>query len=335
MGAKQGDCGAGPQPWTGFIERSVDHIPPAGRLDFWYQSTSKRMECHYAATDGRPVRARLQALVQANTEFIEYQSDAFLMRRDRRMCRADGRDEISIGLVLSPASGAIQDGTQMPLQRGDLYVIDFGRPVDSATLGHHELAIMLPRRLVAQAMGQATDTLGGRKLSSQGMGGLLASHMAAMAREARFLTPAQQRIALQAACDLALATLQDSRPGSALDMERFADGLYASACRTIETHCADHTFNAEKLAALLGCSRASLYRIFAGHEHSVSAAIWDARLDHARWMLQSPRHRNLSISDIAFRSGFLDLAAFSRMYKHRHGHPPREARAENPHRIPL
>jgi AraC-like DNA-binding protein len=314
------------EPWVGFIEVSADHEPPSQRLDFWYHTTGRRMECHYAASDGRPVQARLQALVQADTEFMEYRSDAFTMRRSSGMCRSDDRDEISIGLVLSPMSGAIQSGQELPLRCGDLYVVDFGRPVDSVTLGHHELAVMLPRRLVSQALGAATDNLGGSKLSTRGIGGLLAAHMSALAREARFLSPSEQRVALQAATDLALATLQGSNPDAALNMERYSNGLYAAACRAIDHNCVDHTFNADKLAVLLGCSRASLYRLFSGRERSVAGTIWSSRLSHATRMLRSSRHRNLTISDIALRCGFLDPPTFSRMFKAQYGKSPREMR---------
>jgi AraC-like DNA-binding protein len=326
MTLKQPDPGGAPELRTGFIELSVAHLPPAERLDFWYQTTGRRMECKYAAPDERPVRAHLQALVQADTEFMEYRSDAFVMRRDKRMCRHDDRDEISIGLVMSPRSGAVQDGTELPLQHGDLYVVDFGRPVDSMTLAHHELAVMLPRKLVARALGGATDALGGQKLSKRGIGGLLAAHMHALAREARFLSPSEQRIALQAAADLALATLQGTNPDMPPDMEQFSAGPYAAACRIIGHHCIEHTFNAEKLAVLLGCSRACLYRMFAGRELSVAGTIWKARLKHATRLLQSSRYHNLSISDIALRCGFLDPSAFSKMFKAQYGLSPREAR---------
>lgn len=326
MVSKQPSPDAAPESWGGFIELSVDHLPPAERLDFWYRTTGRRMECRYAAPDARPVQAHLQALVQADTEFMEYSSDAFTMLRDKRMCRHDDRDEISIGLVMSPRSGAIQDGVEVPLQRGDLYVVDFSRPVDSVTLDHHELALMLPRRLVTQAAGQATDTLGGRKLSVQGIGGLLAAYMVALSHEARFLSPIEQRVALQAATDLALATLRATNSNTTSNVECFSDGLYAAACRTIDSYCIDHTFNAETLAGLLGCSRASLYRIFIGRELSVSGTIWAARLRTAARLLQSSRFRNLSISDIALRCGFIDPSAFSKMFKVQYGMSPREVR---------
>ena len=43
-------------------------------------------------------------------------------------------------------------------------------------------------------------------------------------------------------------------------------------------------------------------------------------------MLTSPGHEDLLISEIAFRSGFLDQPTFNRMFKRRFGLTPREVR---------
>jgi len=46
----------------------------------------------------------------------------------------------------------------------------------------------------------------------------------------------------------------------------------------------------------LGCSRASLYRIFSRHGESGAALIWATRLDHAWRMLTSSSHSGLPVS---------------------------------------
>lgn len=94
----------------------------------------------------------------------------------------------------------------------------------------------------------------------------------------------------------------------------------------IETHCADPELDPERLAALVGCSRATLYRAFKQHGASVSATIWNARLDRAAQLLVVDKGKVLLVAEAAFRSGFLDSVSFSRMFKRRFGMSPRDAR---------
>jgi AraC-like DNA-binding protein len=315
----------GEEPRTGYFQLNTDHLPPADRLEFWYETTGRRMTCQQVPE--KEVHAKIQGLVGNHFEFLDYEAESFLMSRDRKMCNRDGRDEISIGLVLSAKSGAIQDGLELPLSCGELYVIDFGKPVDSVVPVHHELAIALPRKLVRQTIGGHVNQLAGQKLSRRGIGGLLAAHMTAMAKEAQYLTPVQQQIAMHAASDLALATLRAADPSATGDFARFSDGIYLAACRTIHQHCRDHSFDVAKLAAIMGCSRASIYRLFRSRGRSVSGTIWRTRLKIAARMLRSPDHVLLSISDISLSCGFLDLSSFSKMFKRQFGMSPSDWRA--------
>ena len=76
----------------------------------------------------------------------------------------------------------------------------------------------------------------------------------------------------------------------------------------------------------LGCSRATLYRLFARRDQSVAAAVWQARLERALRMLCSAKSIAMTISDVAMLSGFTDIPTFTRMFKRRYGKTPREAR---------
>ncbi|MEI9886099.1 MAG: helix-turn-helix domain-containing protein [Rhizomicrobium sp.] len=306
--------------WSGLVERSTDAVHPRKRLQFWFESTSKRMECLHIPD--MPVQARVRALVDAQAEFLDYTSQGFLMNRSQAMCDTDDRDQISIGLVMSARTGAVQNERELRLKHGQLYAIDFSRPVRSITVDHHELAVFLPRQAAREALGSDLDDIGGRLLSTRGIGGLLASHMRTLAAEAHLLTHEQQRIALRTASDLALASLQARTP-FAVDLDRFADSLYGAAIAAIDRNYADHDFTPQKLATLMGCSRASLYRLFSRHDESVAEAIRMARLRQAHRLLSG--HEKLSVTEVAFRCGFLDLSSFARIYRQRYGHSPREA----------
>ncbi|MEI9849767.1 MAG: helix-turn-helix transcriptional regulator [Sphingomonas sp.] len=303
-----------------FAGLSTELIPESQRLDYWFSTTGGRMACS-RSSDTDPIHARVAVLAAPEIEFMSYESRGFMMERTARMCAADDRDEISIGLVSSPVSGAVQHDREIQLRRGQLYVIDFGHAVRSVLPAHQELALFLPRSAVRSVIGDAVDALGGHMLQTSGIGGLLAAHMQALAVEAPLLSATEREVAMRAASELALATLSAA---PAADAERFANGLYAAAIRLIDLHCGDHEFSAAALAAHLGCSRATLYRLFARYEEGVAEAIWTARLERARGLLL--RDASISVTEAAYRSGFLDLSSFARMYRRRFGHSPRELR---------
>jgi AraC-like DNA-binding protein len=150
--------------------------------------------------------------------------------------------------------------------------------------------------------------------------------MGALARHAALLSASLRMLAMRAASELALATLQDACGAGGNDPGDFADGLYLGARETIDRCCVDPRFDVARLAAIMGCSRAQLYRLFHAREQGIAATIWSARLQRARRMLCARQYLALSIAEVALRSGFLDASTFSRMFRHRYGMSPRDTR---------
>ncbi len=62
---------------------------------------------------------------------------------------------------------------------------------------------------------------------------------------------------------------------------------------------------------------------------SVTARIWNRRLEQAAADLVDPQRRALTVFQIAFGVGFEDAAHFSRAFKTRFGSSPRDWRALN------
>ena len=132
-------------------------------------------------------------------------------------------------------------------------------------------------------------------------------------------------IATNAVAEMALAILQAGRFGAA-DAEQFSEGLYCAARSVIDRNCADPGLSPERIALAVGCSRATLYRLFARRDEAVAEVMWQARLERARCMLRSTEGIAVPISDVAVLSGFTDIPTFNRMFKRRYGMSPREVR---------
>jgi AraC-like DNA-binding protein len=309
------------------VELTTDGIAPSERLSYWRDGVLRRMEPIKALADDRPFRGRLRRIIGRDAELIEHASDAVLAVRTPQRCHADACDDITIDLMLDCTTAQLDHGGERSVRSGDLWIMDYARPIQVVRSRHRAVGLILSRQRVREALGADPSDLIGRRLPARGIGALLQSHMRLTLDEAPHLTPEQRMVAIAAAVDLALAALAAESTHSA-DAEQHGEGVYHAARALIERDCANPDLTPDSVAMSLGCSRASLYRAFFRRGESVAAIIWATRLDHAWRMLTCMSHLGLLISEIAVRCGFLDQATFNRMFKRRYGLTPREAREE-------
>jgi AraC-like DNA-binding protein len=309
------------------LQWTTDGVAPAERLSYWRDAVLRRMEPIKALAEDRPFQGRLTRIIGADGELIEHASDAILAVRSPQRCRVDGCDDLTIDLMISCAAADLDHCGVRRVRSGDLCVMDYGRPIEVVRSRHRALGVILSRQRVREVVGDNLSALPGRRLPSRGIGALLQSHMRLTLDEAPRLSPAQRTVAVGAAVAMALAALAAACE-VAPDLEQHGDGFYHAARRLIDHDFVDPELTPETVALALGCSRASLYRVFLRHGESVAAAIWAARLEHAWRMLTSSAHLGLRVSDIAFRSGFVDPSTFSRMFRRRYGSTPSEVREQ-------
>lgn len=307
---------------------STDAAPPREGLDFWRATVLKRN--HPAIpSEPRPFRARLRRIVLDGAELVEHASDAVVAHRAVGRSRFDGGDDIAIELMRDCESAMLDHDGEHRLQPGDLYIVDYARPLQIARSRHRASGIVLSRRRVMDVLGEDLSGLAGRRIAGVGLAAVLRQHMKATLDAAADMTGAERVLAVQGAAEMALAVLQAGR-ARIDDAQQFGAGFHAAACQLIERQCGDANLAPERVAAALGCSRASLYRVFARQGRSVSAVIWTARLERARRLLGSAEGVGVPIADVAIRCGFRETPTFSRMFRRRYGLTPSDARAGAP-----
>ena len=304
------------------IEFDTGKIESKERLDYWSSDVLRRMSI--ARVDDMPgFFATLSRTQGRRGEFWDHTSNAIRVERGPRRCASDGGDEIYVGLLVDGPSRVSQNGNDHALMAGNLYVVDFARPVRAEWSSHREIAIVIPRERVAALAGRRAITLGGKRLDRPGLAELLASHLALTARRMRSLSPIGREAAIDAATDLACALLRIAADEA---VELLPDDILAAAQMIIDQRHTDPELSPEVVAAAVGCSRSELYRAFAGQPESVAATIWTARLERARRQLALGPAVDLSIAQIAVSCGFLDPSNFNRMFRRRYGLRPREMR---------
>jgi AraC-like DNA-binding protein len=300
-------------------------VPARERIDYWRDVVLRRTRPEMPER-GQPFQAHLRRIVLNEVELIEHAAGAVVSGRSPGRTRFDGGDDIALELLRFGTSKLTHNG-EHKLRSGDLCLVDYARPFTTELTRHRASGVVVSRRKVREVLGDDLSALAGRRVPARGLAAVLRSHIATTLDEAPHMTAADRVIATNAAAEMVLAILQTGRFGAA-DPDRFGDGLYQAACAVIDRACADPDLSPDRIALTIGCSRSTLYRLFARRDRSVAAAVWQARLERAMRMLCSAESVGMTISEVAMLCGFTDIPAFTRMFKRRYEMTPREARLE-------
>jgi len=311
------------QPYGRLVDLTTDGVSAREQIDYWREVVLRRTRPEQPV-EARQFRAHLRRIVLHDVELIEHASDAVVSGRAPGRTRFDGGDDIAFELIRSGVSRLTHNGEHR-LRRGDIWLVDYAQPFQTSLTRHRASGVVLSRRRVREILGDDLSALAGRRVPLRGLGAVLRAHMTATLDESPHMTAQERVIATSAAADMALAILQAGRFGAA-DPEQFGLGLYRAARTVIDRNCADPDLTPDRIALGVGCSRATLYRLFARHNESVASVVWLARLNRAWRMLRSAEGVAVPIAQVAMLCGFTDVPTFSRMFKRRYGRTPREAR---------
>lgn len=311
--------------------RSTDGLAPRHALPYWRDGVLRRMElldapAHANASGPQRFHARLIHVAGPGADLVQHISDAVSARRDRQRIRRDGCDDVSISLLASARPTRLVHRGDHVLRGGDVFVTDYAQPMEILRPRHHDISLICSRQRLEQALGGDVSLLAGRRLPRRGLAMLLGSHLRLLSAQMQWLTPPQRAAAVRAAVDMALAGLQTEMGLHPHDERMATGGLHHAALLAIHRECHDPQLAPERVAALVGCSRATLYRVFAAQGGSVAAAIWSTRIERAHALLTGGQMAHLQIAEIAHRCGFADPPTFNRMFKRRYGMTPLEAR---------
>ncbi len=204
--------------------------------------------------------------------------------------------------------------------RPDVGFRSLARPFEGAGHDGHILSLFLPRdafRSEAQAFDAAPV-----RLPHAGMAGLIGDLMLSLDDKLAALPPGGLEGVAVALRSMVAACISPSPE----HLER-AEGvlMYAvreKAARIVRRNLATPGLGPAMIAAALGISRSSLYRAFEPHG-GVAAYIQRERLDEAYRRLSIPGQRG-TISALAWELGYPDPSTFTRAFRRRFGHAPRD-----------
>lgn len=239
---------------------------------------------------------------------------------------SSGRATPSIQLVYA-RQGALKTqmgGKRFTVEPGQFVLLDNTRFYQMEMDTPHEAVdLMIPQSWLERHLPDPEAVLAQPISAREGWGAPLGSLLEALLSGLGTMPLPRSLIAEQLGSLLTLAT-GFHEPA---DNSRHRGQLARQILRKIESDYFEPDLTLETVAADFGISKRYLQTLLAGSGTSFVQELNATRLDRASDMLTDPRASSLSISEIAYRAGFLDPGYFARLFRKRFGISPREWRS--------
>lgn len=217
-------------------------------------------------------------------------------------------------------------GREVTLNRGDMLLLDFARRFDlTFSERHYEFAWELRRETLSPLL-TAPERVAIPISGQDGFGALLAGSIRTLADEAgRPGSVSRQSLRLHL-CNLAALAVGATLPVCEARYETYRMARRQQILAYVETHLHEDSLTAERTARELKMSRRWLHALFTDGATSFAAWIARRRIEECHKLLEDPGHDHVSISEIAFRTGFRDLSTFNRQFRVHYRMSPRDVR---------
>lgn len=310
-----------------FRHLSTSVVPPDCRFKYWRRHfTALRMSRPYEVAHDSFNAAMLHTTPSHGLAFVHLANDPLV-------CHFGGRDPDSIMLMcirsgvvyVHHGRGAI---TTVSAKTG-IILVDQDRPLVAIQPRPFAMVgLKLPRLLVVEALGSEAvrpDQAVRSFLQPDPLLLGLLVHLDEMAECGRRPDPRDIDEALGTARSLVMTILARQNQHRWSLPETFDDALLAAARYQLNLHSSNAEITAEQAAAMLGCSRAHLYRVFAREGHTVAGVLREARLQRARVLLEQATGRD-QIGAVAWQCGYTDFSAFGKAFHRRFSMTPSDCR---------
>ena len=323
---------------------SIDSLPQPRREAAWRDAvcdTFVRLEC--TPERSAPMHGRIEAGLLGNLHVARVTSSPQRVERTRERAAQDDQAFVLLSLQYRGRTVVRQGDHEAVLTPGCIAFYDTARPY-TLTLPNDfdQIVLHLPRDMVDASVPRGLDHMA-QKLSASNPFAqtiiALGPQLLAMMNTARPGMAARTAAAAVELISLALDSLDSStelqtnlsdasnNTDSPRNPSAVADALAWRARELIGHQLDDAALTPTRLAIQMRVSLRRLQEVFHGQGTTLSDCIWDARLEFARGLLALATQRQESVSTIAMRSGFSDVAHFCRRFKQRYGLPPSEYRA--------
>ena len=299
---------------------STDDFDSGERFDAWRETAYSIADLEAPRTDEGELFGTKQVVRGVMGNFASHEGSAHRTIVTPAARRSGGLDAIVVSLMAEGSVGLESpSGPQQITPAGRLVAYDATRAMRYHWSVGKEIYILLPRTKALEAFGSELPGLI-LPLDTIPLGVMVRDQMAALDLHADHLDPKEMAVALDTLHTLALLLLQRIGRGMSGRDEPDPNALFLAAKRYIQTHYNLIDLSPETIAYAVGCSRATLYRVFAQNDATIMDTVRDVRLAMSRKFIEAGTKRSISV--IAYDCGFKDVSSFGKLFRSRFGVSP-------------
>lgn len=228
---------------------------------------------------------------------------------------------ILIGRVSESATLALDGGEAQPLAPGGAFRASMRTGAVLGLSGGALTLVAAPRHLAAA-----------REAANGGGDGALSTAPDAaidlLLAQAEHLSGHTLSPRLARACEAGLLALLAVAGETGATPPDTTSSLYHLIVADIAANCRDHDYGVAQVARRFKINVRTLQKMFQKQGSTLKEQITTARLDIAGTALLDPANAGRKVSDIAFESGFNDIATFNRLFRKAYGRSPSAFRAD-------
>ncbi|MFF3613281.1 helix-turn-helix domain-containing protein [Streptomyces sp. NPDC002580] len=299
-------------------------MEPWERTGFWSEqvgSCQSRMGYRYGRTDdfrGETVRQRTETY-----QLVRFRSDEIEYSRTATHVREDPDEDYRLLLPLTGEIVLRQNGNEARLTPGTGTLVTFGAPFECLQAASTQAFVLtIPAREVDGRVNRGSASATGLDLS-RGLGRVVRSMLDGLYAERDDLTDCQFNAVSDRVVELlCMLASGDDRPDGA----RHLTDVETVVRRHVRENAADPGLTGTSMARALGWSLRQIQLALQHAGTTPRELIREERLRLVRERLRRGDCEHLTITDLAYASGFSSASALSTAFRQRFGVSPREMR---------
>lgn len=301
---------------------STDMVDDKIRDDFWRDVLKPVFDISTPDTENRngfngSIRSRPFGEILIGTTTFNGQH----YQRTSKIIAHGGLDQYVVQVMLAGHLRGNFNGVDVLAEPGDILILDLTQTISSHVDAGSRITVVIPRAELEKIVGWRN--LHGVVLrSSAPMTRLLFDYLRSLETVASELPPHEAVTAQNSMISLLAAGITGT-------LDRFAEITYVnvtmrkSILRYIDENLTNPVLGPHSIVKHFRVSRSHLYRAFE-IDGGVAKVIRDKRLDIAYHLILDRKGKPLSLKEIAYRCGFHDGTQFTKAFKSRFGHAPKE-----------
>jgi AraC-like DNA-binding protein len=230
-----------------------------------------------------------------------------------------------------PTAGPLlvkQNGQEFTVESGCLILMNQTMPYSAASeTGYHAFSVSIPRSLLLQRTPHLRPFYKLAINDGSPRGALLSSFAEYLEKGIESWSETEAIFLREQMLDLIVLLMINGKDGqhSAYETSVKAAHRERALAYIKHNHC-DPKIDPKLIAATCGISVNYLHKLFQGEDTQIESMIYALRLETSKNMLLDPLHKEKTLQQIAYKTGFSHPSHFSRLFKEKFGMSPSEFR---------